>query len=115
MSYNPTPSTKGFQYYSARHANGTVSSSATINWANGNTQSLAITQTTTLTFSNTNAGGRYLLEVQQDETGSRAITWPSTLVWAGGSAPTASGALKVDIFTFYNNGTSTFGGSNLNY
>ena len=103
------------QYYSVSNANSTVVATATIDWSRGNTQRCGITQTTVLTFSNLKSGGRYILEVQQDETGSRAITWPSSVVWAGGSAPTASGALKVDIYTFYNNGSSTFAASSLNY
>ena len=115
MTYIPTPNTSGFQYYSANNANSTVSASATIDWKTGNTQRVAITQTTTLTFSNMNAGGRYILEIQQDETGSRAITWPSNVVWPGGSAASASGALKADIYAFYNNGSSTFASSSLNY
>jgi hypothetical protein len=103
------------QYYSVSNPNSTVSATATIDWSKGNTQRIGITQTTTLAFSNIKAGGRYILEVQQDETGSRAITWPSSVVWAGGSAATASGALKVDLYAFYNNGSSTFASSSLNY
>ena len=115
MSYKTTPSTSGLQYYSVSGSNGTVGASATIDWKTGNTQRIGVNQTTTLAFSNVNAGGRYILEVQQDETGSRAITWPTNVVWAGGSAATASGALKVDIYAFYNNGSSTFASSSLNY
>ena len=103
------------QYYSMRYANGTAASTATIDWAKANVQSVAITQTTTLTFASIKDGGRYIFEVQQDEVGSRAITWPATVVWPAGSAPTASGAFKVDLYAFYNNGSSTFGSSSLNY
>lgn len=103
------------QYYSMSNANGTVTSSATIDWSKGNTQRVGITQTTTLAFSNIKPGGRYILEVQQDETGSRAITWPASVVWPAGTAATASGSNKVDLYAFYNNGSSTFASSSLNY
>lgn len=103
------------QYYSISNPNGTATATATIDWSGGNTQRVGITQTTTLTFTNMKPGGRYILEVQQDETGSRAITWPTSVIWPGGAAATASGAQKVDIYAFYNNGSSTFVSSSLNY
>lgn len=112
---NNTRMTAFGQYYSVSNPNGTVSASATIDWSRGNTQRIGITQTTTLAFSNIKSGGRYILEVQQDETGSRAITWPAAVVWPAGVAATASGALKIDIYAFYNNGSSTFASSSLNY
>ena len=42
----------------------------------------------TLVFSNPEVGQIYCLKVIQDSTGSRTLTYPSTVVWAGGSAPT---------------------------
>jgi hypothetical protein len=42
----------------------------------------------TFTFANPQVGVIYCLKLIQDSTGSRLATWPSTVVWAGGSAPT---------------------------
>ncbi len=42
----------------------------------------------TFTFSNPETGQIYCIKIIQDGTGSRTATWPSTVVWAGGSAPT---------------------------
>lgn len=103
------------QYYSVSNPNSTVTATANIDWSKGNTQRMGLTQTTTLTFTNIKPGGRYILEVQQDETGSRAITWPANVVWPGGSAATPSLAGKIDLYAFYNNGSSTFASSSLNY
>ena len=61
----------------------------------------------TLTFSNPQAGSRYLLKITQDATGSRTITWPSTVKWAGGSAPTLTAtAAKTDLIEFLFDGTN---------
>jgi hypothetical protein len=46
----------------------------------------------------------FSLIVRQDGTGSRTLTWPSTttLIWAGGAAPTAStAASSVDCYVFW--------------
>lgn len=51
-------------------------------------------------FLNPISGGRYLLFVVQDGTGSRAITWPASVHWPSGTAPTASGANKIDVYEF---------------
>lgn len=103
------------QYYSSRYDNGDSGASKTINWDNGNVQRLRLTANCTLTLSNPKSGGRYLLELVQDSTGGRTVTWPSTVKWPGGTAPTLSGANKVDIIALSWNGTVYFGGSNLNY
>jgi len=60
--------------------------------------------TTTFTFSNPSASGTacsFTLIAKQDATGSRAITWPASVDWAGGTAPTPTAtANSVDIYTF---------------
>ncbi len=51
------------------------------------------------------------LKVTQDST-ARTITWPSSVDWAGGTAPTLStGSGDVDIFVFvtYDGGTTYYG------
>lgn len=89
---------------------------ATANWNNGMVQSLTMTANCTFTFSNPITGvDSYRLLLRQDGTGGWTATWPAAVVWPGGVAPTLSAANKMDIFTFYWNGTSYFGTSSLNY
>src|SRR5437879_3289265 len=60
----------------------------------------------TLAFSNPVAGEVYYITITQDSTGSRLITWPSTVKWAGGSAPTlTTTAARSDIIYFMYTGT----------
>lgn len=55
----------------------------------------------TLVFPTAAAGKRFWLELKQDSTGSRTVTWPSTVRWPGGTAPTLSvAANRSDLFVF---------------
>jgi hypothetical protein len=55
----------------------------------------------TFTFPAAASGKQFFLVLVQDATGSRTVTWPGTVKWAGGSAPTLStAATKVDAFEF---------------
>ena len=104
------------QYYSAKYDAGDSSTALTINWNNGNCQIVTLTDNCTLTFSNPQAGGRYLLELLQDATGSRLVTFPATVKWSGSTAPTlTTTAGRTDIITLFYNGTSYAGTSTLNF
>ena len=63
------------------------------------------------------AGKSYVVIVTYS--GAYTLTWAggSTIKWPGGTAPTASSASgKFDIFTFFCDGTNTYGNSfGLNY
>lgn len=59
-----------------------------INWANGAHQYVTLGGNRTFTFTGGVAGGKYILEIIQDGTGSRTVTWPATAKWPGGTAPT---------------------------
>lgn len=88
-----------------------TSSSITIDWNTGNQKMVGLGAATTITFANGYPGGAYRLEICQDGTGSRTVTWPGggVILWAGGTAPTLTAtADKCDWFSFlYTNGTST--------
>jgi len=57
-----------------------------------------------------------LLVLVQDGTGSRTATWPATVKWPGGTAPTLStGANAVDIISFYWDGTNYHGVASLDF
>jgi len=102
------------QYYSARYA---LTDGATIalDWNNSNVQSVTLAGNRTFTFANPKDGGRYLIALKQDATGSRTVTWP-TITWAGGSAPTlTTTANKTDLITLvYLNGVY-YGNIDKNY
>lgn len=89
------------QFYVPEITDTVSAGAATIDWDAGNEHYLSLTANTTLTFSNPNGGGRYVLLLQQDATGSRTVTWPATVLWSGGTAPTlTTTANKTDLFTF---------------
>ena len=81
-----------------------TSTTYTINFENGNVFELTLTGNVTYTFSNppvNNIGGSFTLIQKQDGTGSRTVTWPASVKWASGSAPTVTAAASsIDIFTF---------------
>jgi len=81
----------------------------------GTIVSLAMTAATcTLTFPSVAAGVgvSFTLHLQQDSTGSRTVSWPASVKWAGGVAPALTTAANgLDIFTFYtiDGGASWYG------
>jgi len=77
----------------------------TLDLANGNVfQHTASGGNVEFTFSNppgSGKGGSFTLKWIQDSS-DRTITWPSSVDWAGGSAPSVtSGSAKVDVYTFF--------------
>ncbi len=99
-----------------RYNAGNSGTTLTLNFSNGGAQFVTLTNNCTLTFSNPAIGGRYIIELLQDGTGSRLVTWPSTVKWPGGVAPTlTTTASRTDIITLYFNGTNYAGAYTLNY
>jgi hypothetical protein len=84
----------------------TCADSITIDWSAGSTAYMTFDRATVaVTLSNPVAGQVYRFLCIQDGTGSRALTWATTVKWRGGSAPTLSGASAHDIITLvYING-----------
>ena len=107
---------QSFSSIPVRYDAGNSSTALTVNFNNGGAQFITLTGNCTFTFSNPVEGGRYILELKQDGTGSRTVTWPSTVKWSGGVAPTlTTTAGRTDIITLYYNGTNYAGASTLNY
>lgn len=67
----------GGQMVSGMHDN-TYAATTTIDWNNGNSQEVTLTGDTYIQMTNGINGGRYLLKIKQDGTGSRLVTWAST-------------------------------------
>lgn len=90
--------------------NGNLVDAATVNWKNGNKQVITLTDHCTLTFTDPYGATNLVLRVVQDEDGNNTITWPDSVKWPSGSAPTlTSAANSVDIITFYFDGTYYYG------
>jgi len=103
--------------FTAENNNGSQGPSGyTVNWNNGQKQLITLSGSLTLTFTAPTGPGNFLLRVVQDGTGSRIITWPATVRWAGAVSPTLSTAANaIDIVTFYYNGTHYYGVASLNF
>jgi hypothetical protein len=77
--------------------------------SNGTVQKFTLTGNGTITMPTAVAGKSFLLMLKQDSTGSRTVTW-STVKWPGDLAPTlTTTALKMDIFSFFSDGTYWYG------
>ena len=65
----------------------------------------------TIALSNDTNGQKFIVSITQDGTGSRTVTWFSTIKWAGGSVPTlTTTASKRDTFGFIRTGSGTYDG-----
>lgn len=107
----PPPSTPSTFY-----ANGNSGATKTIDWSNGLFQTLTLTANCVLTFTNGVAGRTYVLELLQDSTGSRTVTWPTSVAWPSSSNPVLTTAARLtDEFTFYMDGTYYAGVTSLAY
>lgn len=96
--------------------NGNSSTADTIDWGVSNKQRSTLTGNCTFTFTAPPGACNLVLRLAQDATGSRTVTWPAAVKWSGGTAPTlTTTASRVDIITFYYDGTNYFGASSLNY
>ena len=87
--------------------------SQTIEFSTGFVQDVTLTDNCTFTFGGVISGvSRFTLLLRQDGTGTRTVTWPASVVWAGGTAPTlttAAGALDVVSFFTPDGGTTWIG------
>jgi hypothetical protein len=102
--------------YAVENDEGNSSTAVTIDWTISNKAKVTLTGDATLTFTAAPGPTNLVLKVVQDATGTRLVTWPGTVQWPGGVAPTLStGVNDVDIFTFYYDGTNYFGGHGPDY
>jgi len=81
------------------------STAYTVDLTVANVFDITMTGNCTFTFSNPPAsgtGGGFTLILTQDGTGSRTATWPASVKWAGGTAPTLTTTLTtgMDVLSF---------------
>jgi hypothetical protein len=99
--------------YTEETAVANTSTAYTIDLANGSVQYLTLTGNCTYTFPTPVAGKSFMLIQKQDGTGGRTVTWPASVKWPGGTAPTlTSTASKADKFIFTAVDGSSWLGSN---
>jgi hypothetical protein len=77
----------------------------------GNIRQVTLGGNRTLAVTNAVAGQVFIIQLIQDGTGSRTVTWFAGISWGGGSAPTLTTTLnKTDCFGFICTGTNTYQG-----
>ena len=87
--------------YTEELVSASTSTAYTIDLANGSVQYLTLTGNCTYTFPTPAAGKSFTLVQKQDGTGSRTVTWPASVKWPAGTAPTITAtASKADKFVF---------------
>ena len=91
-------------------------SNATVDWDNGNIQSITLPSgASTYTPSNPQAGATYILKIIQPAAGDGTITWGSSVKWPGATAPTLTASnAAVDVVTLIYDGTNYLATSVLN-
>lgn len=100
---------------SVRNA-GNSGTAATVDWSLSQTERYLLTGNCTFTFANPTDGARYALILEQDATGSRLVTWPTSIKWPDGSAPTlTTTAGKIDIVSFLYYNATYFGKAETNF
>lgn len=96
--------------YTEEVATANTSTAYTVDLANGSVQILTLTGNCTFTFPTATAGKGFTMLLKQDGTGSRTVTWPSSVKWPASTAPTiTSTASKGDKFVFVGDGTYWWG------
>lgn len=104
----------GEAYFDAEVDNGNSGTAKTIDWTAGNKQKITLTGNCTFTFTAPSGPANLILRLIQDGTGSKTVTWPATVKWPEGTAPTLStAASSVDIVSFYWDGTNYHGQASL--
>lgn len=86
----------------------------TLDLTSGNVHDVTLDASCTLTFTGSAASAAcsFTLLLRQGGSGSYTVTWPASVDWPGGTAPTLSTTVgRVDVFTFLtvDNGTTWLG------
>ena len=83
----------------------------TFDLADGNIQKTTLGGNRTLAVSNAKVGQSFMVRLTQDGTGTRTVTWWSTINWVNGTAPTlTTTGGKTDVFGFLCTATNTYDG-----
>lgn len=109
---NGTALMRGLVKSSSEHTNGNCGAGITIDWNNGNKQSVVLNNAVcALNFTAPSGLGtaNFLLRVVQDATGNRTVTWPGTVNWPHGTSVSLSTAANaVDMISCYYDGSEYY-------
>jgi hypothetical protein len=111
FSYNIQQNAQLKSYSETAVAVGNISSSQAFDISTGNVFTATVTGTVTISFTNPAAAGQCSsLSMVLTNGGSSAVTWPASVKWAGGAAPTLTTA-GIDVLTFFtlDAGTTYYG------
>lgn len=95
--------------YNSEIDDGNSGAADTIDWSAGGAHKSTLTGNCTYTFTSPAGVTSVVLKIVQGA-GPYTVTWPASVKWAAGAAPTlsiANGA--IDIFSFYYDGTNYYG------
>ncbi len=95
-------------------AHGSTGSTETFDPVDGNIHTATLDANCTITLTGPASGPGCTIELRltQDGTGSRLVTWPGSVVWAGGTAPvlaTAAAAVDFIVLETIDGGTTWYG------
>jgi hypothetical protein len=94
---------------------GNSGTALTIDWTNGPAQKVTLTGNVTFTLSNPVNAESYIIKLVQGS-GPYTVTWPAAVKWGVAGAPTLSAtAGKIDIVSFYYDGTNYYGAYSLGF
>ena len=105
-------------YFDNEITNGDSGAAKTLDWTNGNKQVITLTGSPDCTLTLTPPSGpcNLILRLIQGAGGSKTITWPGTVLWAGRTIPTlTTTAAYEDVVSFYYNGTNYYGVLSTNF
>lgn len=93
------------------YANGTKTANWTLDFNNGQKQSVTMGSSNTISTLTFPGAGNYVLRVTQDATGSRVLTWPAAVKAPGGKSAglvLSTTANAVDIVSIYYDGSTAW-------
>jgi len=107
---------QGTAVFLAEFNNGNSGVADTIDWNAGQKQKSTLTGAPpcVLTFTAPAGPCNVILKLIQGGSGSQTVTWPATVKWPGGTAPTLSTAAgAIDLISLYYDGTNYYSGAML--
>ncbi len=99
----------GGQFFIAQDTDTVGATSVSIDFDQGNNKLIDLqpaSATVSVTLTNPNSGGQYTIKVLQGS-GGHNLTWESSVLWPGGTAPTITGTDNaIDVIKLYYDGTN---------
>jgi hypothetical protein len=94
---------------------GSVSGTVNIDLSAYATFKMTVTGAFSFNIQNTVAGQNFVIIIKQDATGSRAVTWPSTMLFSSGFNTLSTAANATDVLTVYYDGTNYYANLTVGY